>query len=261
MQLARGATVLLCLLTLLAGCSGVPGLGDGSEGYGEGETLNTSALAADHASNLREAGSFTVVLSQHTTTGEGTTAEQHQRVAVDLDANRTLLTISSARSNGNRSVSNGQTVYGTGEVTYVRLGEGEEARYNRINGSGGPMSPALTGEQFVSLNTTSSLTTATNWTRNGSTTRDGETLTRFDATGNESVADAVFAASDVTVTGYDATMLVTEDGTVRRTSYVLDAEAGGRAVTQRVDVRITDVGNTTVEAPDWLGEARNATNG
>ncbi|MFC5972377.1 hypothetical protein ACFPYI_13635 [Halomarina salina] len=263
MELARGATVLLCLLTVLAGCSSVPGLGGGGDDtYGEGESLNTSALAADHASNLREAGSFTVVLTQNSSTGEGATTDQRQRVAVDLDANRTLLTGSADQRSGNRSVSNEQTVYGTDEATFVRIGQGEDARYQYIDASGGgPMTPSLGGEQFVPLNATSSLATATDWTRNGTTTQDGETLTRFVATGNETLADSVFASSGVTVTRYDATLLVTNDGTVRQSSFTLGVESGGQSATQRVDVRITDVGNTTVEEPDWLDEAREQSGG
>jgi hypothetical protein len=264
MQPSRGLTVLVCLLTLLAGCSGVPGLGGGGGGgetYGDGETLNASALAEDHAENLREAGSFTVVVDGSASVGDaGPDTDQAQRVAVDLEGNSSLVTTSVVQRQGNQSASDNRTVYVTEDAAFFRIGSGEDVRYQQLNLSGaGALGQTFGGEQYLDVSGSVPTLAATEWTRNGTVERDGETLTRFSAGSGEALnRSALGLTPSVNLTEYDATLLVTGEGTIRELTFTLGAEAQGETLTQALELRYTEVGSTTVDEPDWLDEARNA---
>jgi hypothetical protein len=264
MQPSRGLTVLVCLLTLLAGCSGVPGLGGGGGGgetYGDGETLNASALAEDHAENLREAGSFTVVVDGSASVGDaGPDTDQAQRVAVDLEGNTSLVTTSVVQRQDNQSASDNRTVYVTEDAAFFRTGSGESVRYQQLNLSGsGALGRTFGGEQYLDVSGSVPTLAATEWTRNGTVERDGETLTRFSAGSGDALnRSALGLTPSVNLTDYDATLLVTAEGTIRELTFSLGAQAQGQTLTQALELRYTEVGSTAVDEPDWLDEARNA---
>jgi hypothetical protein len=258
---AIGCTVLLLLL---AGCAGVPGFGGGGEAYtGPDEPLNTTALQADHAESLRGAGSFTVSLNGSSQLGNDSST-QRTTARVDLERNRTLQRSDLAGNVQGEATGGNSTVYVENETVYVRLAfrSGNETRtqYRVVNGSQQP-TQASPAEQFLTLDQFFTIADGANWTQQGTERFQGTTVTRYVANGTGSFNESALATGGApapNVSAFDATMLVTADGTVRKLTYTIEASVRGQAVTVGNEVLVSDVGSTTVETPGWLDEARNA---
>ncbi len=269
MRLARPATALCCIaLVLLAGCSGVPGFGGGSgDAYtAPGEPLNASALQADHTENLREAGSFTVTINGSSAFGNDST-EQGTVVRADLENNRTLQQADIAQSMGGQATGGTQTLYVEDGTAYVRLAfgsdNGTQTQYQVVNLSG-QASQQSPSRQFLTLNQYVSIIDGGNWTQQGTESFEGTTVTRYTVNGTDAFDASSLAAAGApapNVTDFEATMLVTADGTIRKLAFTFEAVAQGQPITVTNDLVVSDVGSTTVEQPGWLDEARNASSG
>lgn len=266
MRLVRQTAALCCIaLVLLAGCSGVPGLGGGGgEAYtAADEPLNTTALQADHTENLREAGSFTVRLNGTSTVGNDTSTQQTV-IRADLESNRTYQRSQVDQSLAGQSSGVESELYvdnGTGYARFV-LGSGNQsqAQYQTVDLSQLPPGSSAPSEQFLTLDQYFAITEGANWTQQGTESFRGTTVTRYTIEGdyNESALTGGTAAN---VTDFGATLLVTGDGTVRSFGFNATVEQQGRAVNVSNTIVVTDVGSTAVEEPDWLDEARNASGG
>lgn len=92
----------------------------------------------------------------------------------------------------------------------------------------------------------------------GTVTRNGTTLTKYEATGPGYYASDE-AADDVSVESYDSTVLVGEGGLVRLFHYEVVVEHSEETVTKKVTVRYEDVGTTTVTKPEWVENATDGT--
>ncbi|WP_254536323.1 DUF7537 family lipoprotein [Halomarina litorea] len=263
MRLVRQTATLCCIaLVLLAGCSGVPGFGGGGEAYtAADEPLNTSTLQEDHTENLRDAGSFTVTLNGSSAVGNDTSSQQTV-IRADLEANRTYQRSQvdqSLRGQSSGVVSELYLDNGSGYARFV-LGSGNQsqAQYQTVDLSQLPPGSSAPSERFLTLDQSFAITEGANWTQQGTESFRGTTVTRYTIEGdyNESALTGGTAAN---VSDFEATLLVTADGTVRSFGFNATVEQQGRTVNASNTIVVSDIGSTSVEEPDWLDEARNAT--
>jgi len=133
-----------------------------------------------------------------------------------------------------------------GTTTYRRVDTGGNVTYRRVDlfNSSVKLSAAIQRQALYRLNT-----------RTGATVtpvlRDGHRQYRVEATLNDTAV----------TTNASTTLLVDTSGVVRtmRTNQTVRYRSGSRVVTRTV--RIEGVGNTTVERPDWVPAAAEATDG
>ena len=204
-------------------------------------------------------------------------------------SDRTLVAQDNGSNASNDSAGSGQSMtqtvalYTANGTTYVQATSGDgEPRYQVLNGSEGGAAFAASNEQYVTLQGLFQVIDATSWTQSSNGTGNGTTYT---ASGAESLdTDALFGSNasgmagnvsgganasddasangsgtpsfDVNVTAYDATLVVSENGTLDEYSYTMTVDMGGRETTISRTYDVQNVGNTTVEAPDWLDDAR-----
>lgn len=266
MRLVRQTAALCCIaLVLLAGCSGLPGVGGGGGAAytAADEPLNTSALQGDHTENLREAGSFTVTLNGTSTVGNDTSTQQTV-VRADLEANRTYQSSQVDQRLAGQSSGVASELYvedGTGYARFV-LGTGNQsqAQYQTVDLSQLPAGSSAPSEQFLTLDQYFAITEGANWTQEGTESFRGTTVTRYTIEDDYN-GSALTGGSGANVTDFGATLLVTADGTVRSFGFDATVEQQGRTVNVSNTLVVTDVGSTTVEEPEWLDEARNASDG
>lgn len=244
-------TVAVVLLVATAGC-GLPGDSSPSPpGVDDGNVTDASELVRSHTDELR-AGSFTVhakttrelpnadyrIVSEftyHVDTGEPFRAR--------LDVQR------SARGDppDDATPVPDMEMWRAGETTYVRTSTANGTRYRSVDliNSSLTMNDVTNRQLVARLNNRENATVT-------SVTRDGETHTRVSATVDPS---GLVQESNIT-------LIATSSGLVQRitaTRVVRFPSSGEQTVTS--DVRFRDVGNTTVERPDWYDEAVNATEG
>lgn len=270
MTRTRAVTALCCIaLLVLAGCSALPGTdaGDGGEPYTEaGEPLNATELQADHRSNVRDAGSFTVVAESSSAVGNSS-SEGRTVAAVDLESDRIRqdanyeTTVGSG--NAQRTTGSNTTVYQSNETIYVRTtttqGNESSTQYQVVDAE---RSPANLSARFAGLEEYTSVIRGANWTQRGTERHDGTTVTRYTANGSEDFDASTLGngngAEAPNVTAFNATLLVTADGTIRLLTYDVALESRGQRVTAENHVTVESIGETSVSEPDWLDEARNA---
>ena len=263
---------------------------DGANATGNA-SLNVDALESRHVQTVREAGSLTVVVNA-TSESDRVRTTTNAVARVDLtngtsyqqsDSRRAL--VGNASNGSNDSTAGGQSattqsvaLYTADNTTYVRVASGDgEPRYRVANGSAGQSPVATSNEQFVTLQGVFQVADATAWTQSGNETGAGTTYT---ASGADSIdVDALFGTNasgmdrnvsagengstnasgapplDVNVTAYDATLVVSENGTLDEFRYTMTVDLGGRETTISRSYDVRDVGETTVEEPPWLDEA------
>ena len=251
----RRALQLLAVscLVALAGCSGaLSGGGGASErtlddvtypaGVSENGT-NVSALANAHESYLQNR-SLTLAVSStvNTSAGERSVALD---AAVGADRDNVLV-------NGT-TMGQQVSVYLTPDRQYTRIAGGSgEAAYQASNRT--PGANQLVPSSYSGAGYLDQFGGVANFTPTGVRTVDGTPLVVLRADGSN--ATATEAAN---VTDYNATMLVDEHGVVRSVSVEATSERNGQQFRTNYSLAISNVGETTVDEPAWLDEARNQT--
>ncbi|MFC7167703.1 DUF7537 family lipoprotein [Halospeciosus flavus] len=231
------ALLLVAALVVGAGCAAMPG----------GETkpyetpLNGSEMEQKHATVLQEAGSYTYELNYSSSFSGQSFLGTNVSAQVDTESDAAFFAT-------NSSLGPIEVYVPPNGSAYQRIGTGEEARYRQIQ-----QRPNLS--QFARLDLTN-LTAKTNFTANGTTTIDGETVWVYESSANESLsmADSVFEHANSSVTLY-----VRSDGLVKRTTVTVTAGSGDTSGSLTLTRTFRKVGSTMVEEPAWLDEAKNAT--
>jgi hypothetical protein len=94
----------------------------------------------------------------------------------------------------------------------------------------------------------------------GTRTVDGEELTVVEATSTNAFQSrpgvTILPENRQNATSVEATVAFDDSGVIRRVQHRYEFPDG----TFRLDIRVTDVGSTTVEEPEWLGAACRSTN-
>jgi len=255
------ATLAVVALVLVAGCAAgggdgtttVPGdnttTGDGTTADGPVyETpLNATEMADEHLAALESAGSFTVT-SDAAQTAQNTTTETGTEIRGDLSSGAVF-----TRTDTNRRVIEGYS-FGNG-TAYQRYEIGNRTQYVNASGRMGNASSYARG-------TVASYVPLFEFEYAGTTTEDGESVHVYEAEGTDAVNTSARAFQGLNESNFQssaATMHVRGDGLVTRAGY--DITVTLRGTEQRIDVtqRFSALGETTVESPAWLGEARGNT--
>ncbi|MFC7046445.1 hypothetical protein ACFQH6_14455 [Halobacteriaceae archaeon GCM10025711] len=237
MHRSHVAALLVLATVVLAGCTGLPGGGAPYE-----TPLNGTEMDARHTAALQDAGSYTYDSTTNTTLFDQST-NVNATVKMDREANTTLVTADSAFGE--------MAVYvppdGPG---YQRLGTGSDARYERLDER--PNVSRFTGTDFANL------TTRYEFAQNGTTTLDGETVWVYEA--NETnVTETAFADEINRSTNVSIRLYAREDGLVTRTDAHLTVDTPIGTQSFAIVRTYTAVGETTVEEPSWVADAKERT--
>ncbi|CQR51030.1 MULTISPECIES: DUF7537 family lipoprotein [Haloferax] len=267
----RVPVLIVAVLVLLAGCAGgadvapaaqtddTDGIDDTGESTG-GSAVDGSTDGDDFELNdperlLRDAGSFTVSWSYTGVDADGVETAVTREFAADLETER-----SHTRTT---STTDGQPDSGAVEqfvadgVTYVRVGDGDEATYTSYEGSTEVLATAIALSQARAYGADDDLTFA------GTETFDGASVERYElSAANEALILAGSAAAQgepgtLEVTSFEYVVLVDGDGLSRHESWAFSGRMDdGTEVSGSWEYSLTGVGSTTVDEPAWLGEAR-----
>ena len=224
--------------------------------------LDGGTLAADHREALA-ATSYESTFSFDIDLPDGTAGIEERRIvdrAAGLAADDQTTTLTDA--NGTTTVATSRLTYLGNATTYERLSGTEYATvYSSTDGDGTstrPINASDVGSSVVGA------AANVDWTAAGTETVDGVAVTRYEATGPESVRqfrdETSFGESALnrveTTERANATLLVGEDGVVRRFSVTVAGTTDGESLTVSLDVRFSNVGSASVETPSWLDDAK-----
>ena len=283
-------SALLVVCVAIAGCGGAPtGTTDtpnadaatsspgtssisptGSNGTTDGPTTDPAAidgatLAADHraalaATSYESTFSFSVDLPNGTAgIAERRTVDRAAGLATDVQ------TTTLDDANGTTTVAVSRLTYLGNATTYERLtGTDYATVYSSNDGDGTstrPVNASDVGSSVVGA------AASVDWTAAGTETVDGVEVTRYEAAGPESVRqfrdETSFGESALnrveTPESANATLLVGEDGVVRRFSLTVAGTTDGRSLTVSLDVRFSAVGSASADVPAWLDDAKQNT--
>jgi hypothetical protein len=241
------AVALCCLLVLLAGCSGLSAL-DGDPGNNESMNggpgvAQLADVSETHADHLRSAGNVTVTRTVEVST-ETREFDQRTRWRIDFESSRTY---KSTEPLGGDSSEEFQTANGT---VYKRFGSGPN-QFVRPDQTE-PLNP----EQAVMLSSALG-SAADRFERRGTRTTDGVEATVYVADGLSAAPDGYREnTSTATVERYRGVVVVAPSGYVINETSAITISREGQTRRIRETVRYTDVGQTSVEDPDWLDDAK-----
>ncbi|EMA07624.1 hypothetical protein SAMN05443574_106182 [Haloarcula vallismortis] len=271
--------VLVLLLTASAGCTGLLGSEPGAGGADANGTatpadangpapgssgFDAAAIERGHFETLSDS-SFTTSLSFQLSTvrdGENRSVFINRTVAIDRENGRSLATGELVRASGDTLAT---TTYTADETTAERrvLTRGDDTMTDYRSASppyDGQVRP-VNESSVIDRSLLQSLGTDINWTYAGTGTVDGDSVSRFEATGGEVTGFAADTAVSTNVSANgttesaSATVLVDEDGVVRSFQYRVTTERDGQPVTVTLSLSVSQVGDTTVAEPDWLSNA------
>ena len=238
------ATVGLCLLLVLAGCSVLPGFSEErnrqAPGVEGGELVDSDALLDAHASKLTESGYRHDLVVNQTVEGENGTRESttRQRTAVAAGASQYLQQELVLGGQG-RIVS-----WGNESVEYIRVESGGTTSYQR-----GQVEDART---LTGVKTIRPFLTAPFEVVNTSEV-DGRKVYALESTGHPD-HEGAFPDNTTSVESFQARMIVDEDGRIHRlratADYRIDREAGSYEFTYE----LTSTSDPGVERPDWVAQ-------
>jgi outer membrane lipoprotein-sorting protein len=215
--------------------------------YSAGGDLDASAVVRSHLVALDGADSLTASSVSRTETGSHSTVIS---TFLERDGDRSLFRTEGAGPN--------VFVFHGEDVSVMRTVSDGDEHYAILGGANdsAEQTDAVDPESAVVLEL--SKLQLLPYEEVGTVTRNGTTLTKYEATGPGYYAsDEV--AGDVSVESYNSTVLVGEDGLVRLFHQKVVVERGGETVTKAVTVRYEDVGTTTVTKPDWVENATDET--
>ena len=269
--------VLLSLLVVLAGCSGLTS-GDGDDGVtnttaapdsgGEPTGSADVALVENRTAALRAAGGYTGVWQmEFSRDGEvvGSTTYTH---AVDYENERSSF---SMLMTSEGEVSNDYETFQADGVSYARYGAGEDATYQVNDAAFAPENTMFSVQSYVTdaddLSEFAAVGTetydgvhqtpqASDAAHQNSESSEDVTVTRYERTDRPTWV-AAQGSDEFTWTEFTYTVLVDEDGLVRSESWGGEGvDADGVTRTMEFSYSLTGVGSTVVEEPDWTATAR-----
>ncbi|MEF8974436.1 MAG: hypothetical protein V5A15_06050 [Haloarcula sp.] len=270
---------LVLLLTASAGCTGLLGSEAGAggtdtevtttatdaNGPAPGEAgFSAAAIERGHFETLSNS-SFTTSLSFELSTvrdGENRSVFINRTVAIDRQNDRSLATGELVQASGDTLATTTYTADGTtAERRVLTRGDEELTDYRSATPPYDGRVQPVNESSVIDRSLLQSLGADINWTYAGTETVDGDSVSRFEATGS---AVTGFAADDAVSTNVSAngtadsasaTVLVDEDGVVRSFQYRVTTERDGQPVTVTLSLSVSNVDDTTVAEPDWLSDA------
>lgn len=233
-----------------------PGEGGGTDGpksvsyppgYAASGITDASAAQQAHVDGLVATDSFAFVSNTTLQSGEGTTqTELVQRVSPDEPRALTDTFISSTGEQGSTVVR--RTRYYENGSQYIRVQEGQETSYGRVNATLQPS--AFVGRQYVG-----GVLSNVSFDETSRIRESGETFFRLRATDledSESLRSSQQSSGEV-VDG-NVTMVVDRDGIVRALRYTATLGQDGETVQYNATFLTVGLDGTEAERPDWAQE-------
>jgi hypothetical protein len=216
--------------------------------YSAGGGLDPSDVARSHLTALGETDRLTgSSVGRSETGGRSTVVATHY----ERDGNRSLLRTNA--TGGETAIYHGETVsmmktVRDGEARYLLLGNSTDDNVE-TNVTTDPASAFVVELAKLQLMPYEEV---------GTVTRNGTTMTKYEATGPGYYASDELAGES-SVESYTSTVLIDEDGLVRLFHQEVVVEGGGETVIEETTLRFEDVGTTTVTEPEWVENAYDET--
>jgi hypothetical protein len=217
------------------------------DGYGPSGAENLSLALRTHRSALVASGSFTISYQASLLTGAGQASVSSVRTT----------NVTQARGYEATNVSNGATRerFLDDGTAYIRTDPaGGDVYYNRSsNAVYDPREYAATGLIRPALENV----TYKNAER---IERGNRTFFRYRASEVRNLQSLLGAGVDPSnVTSFDAAVVVAADGSVQRVAYQATVDRGAEQLAVQVRIDVVDQGGVDLGEPEWIDEARNAT--
>lgn len=212
-----------------------------SIGYRPSPAADLPEVLSAHERRVRGAGNVTIRRTETVESG-GVTLRRSFTYQVDFDRDRHRIRLVE-RGETNRT----ETVYATGETTYRRTVRGGGTPEYRTGSDGGTLGTVPVGalqELLVNRGLVAELTPA------GTATVDGERVRRYTA----HTLPAETRRNFRSVTSFELTVLVDDEGVVRTFEYAIRARtAAGERYVEHSRLTVSGVGTTAVTPPAWVG--------
>lgn len=271
----RLALCLILSMAMLTGCLGDPLVGAGSEtngptpsskvsstastpapsinqvSYPEGASvdgLTPKTIKRTHHDGLKEAGNYSIHF-ESSSVGPNSTSTVSMEGEVSLRQDIVNYTAHSDLHHQNSTYD----VYNREGTGFERSRGGEKISYSRT--------PRNTSAQYVTTLTSThivgGLITRYNFTATETETEDGTVLINYQSTGinNSAVGTGIFGTAEFT-NNSSANLTIDEFGIVRTVSARASTESGYKLT---VSMNVSDIGETTVTKPAWIGTAESKT--
>lgn len=209
--------------------------------YSAGGDLDANEAIRRHVLALGDVENVTI---RTTSRVEGPNRTFYSDTVTKASENRELY-----RTNG--SILETMVRYTEGNQSYLKTVHDNETHYARL---GKPNASEEAGQNVSIALITSEFRGIwfAPYEKVGTVTRNGTTLTRYEATGPGYYAEQT--VGNQTVASFSATVLVDEDGLVRYFREEIVYERDGNRMTDVRTVRYVDVNATDVSRPHWLDE-------
>lgn len=204
--------------------------------------IMSSELYTTHRSSIIDAGSATVTVTQSTDRGDFTSSTNLTntystdgllRIAEESDLTERLWSPTSEN------------------VGYVEMDTGFDQRY-RIDNQAPP------AERVLRLQIVENILAGGQWS--GATeiveTTDGDPAVVYESSGIASEENLTRVLFNETITGFEATIAVTENGHISSLSYDITGEQGSETRQQQAETIVKELGETTVNEPSWATTAK-----
>ncbi|WP_255198716.1 DUF7537 family lipoprotein [Halorarius litoreus] len=256
----------VALLLVLAGCSGAggPGAADtatpvaptGNDGATTGAAGGGDAALdlTDPESTLRSAESFTAAWRYSGTDADGVESTVAYTYRADLEASRAHIVVTSEQA-GEPAGGSFERFIADG-IAYTQVGSGDAVFYQAEPQADFDVLSESLARTTVYDTDTDSLEKV------GTETYNGVRVDRYELSANAStiwtgMATVGSQPSDFDEFDVDYVVLVDADGLARYESWTFDGTTNdGQRVNGAWEYSLSGVGSTTVEAPDWLDDAR-----
>lgn len=274
----RAAVLTVCLLLVLAGCNAVPDGGGtnatttgASDATAGAETTDATGGEADLPPGLSDSGvtdaDALAAAHEESLAGQPYTYDREVRVVaangtelgrwsqhVQVGADRLTFNYTQTGEGVNvagREIAD-HRVYTNGSVTFQNAGTFRDG-YRRSSGRGFAEN-TFSSEQLLADVLNASETTVTE------VERGGQTWYRVRAEGESDTFTYRVAngTAEVEATNVTATALVAPSGFVRNVTYEFDFARGNVSGHRTMTIRYSKVGETDVEVPTWVEDAKDA---
>lgn len=209
--------------------------------YTAGGDLDANETVRRHVLALGDVESVTIRTTSREEGGNGT---YNSKSVTKATESRELY-----RTNG--SILGKMVRYTEGNQSYLKTVRDNETHYAKIGtpnvseAASRNLSTAMVALDFLGL-------WLAPYEETGTVTRNGTTLTKYEATGPGYYAEQTLG--ERTVASFSSTVLIDEDGLVRYFHREVVYERNGERTTSTTTVRYVAVNATDVERPDWLSE-------
>lgn len=139
--------------------------------------------------------------------------------------------------------------YTEGETTYAKVTQNGQTKYDTTD----QVTALPSRDRFGADLRIGDALRAANWTTDGVVRRNGTTLIRLVAS-NVSVPESVNASQNATVES-GGVLLVDQSGVIHHISVYSRVESANSTVVYQLSVSMWDIGNTTIDRPEWVDRA------